>query len=439
MPDVQSQTIPYDLVRDIRAGRCAAFVGAGFSGAAKLPAWRDLLQDIAGHERIPEKEREYIRGRLDSQRADHNEEAAQLLSDRLGREHFIAEVKERLSGRELTSTMKRRLELLNGIPFRTVLTTNFDDILSGDLPSREVFGRILQGYTDRSSSWPDASHWTEFANRSPTVVKLHGDLAKPESVVFSRLDYRRHLYDDPAYLGFLKSVFLYNTVLYLGFSFTDAYINDLRSQALALLGNAWQKKPPAYAVMNDVPELTIDHFEKHEGIRFLSYDTAGGTDFSGFDRILEAIFKRTSPVVQFGKLLEGKRILWVDPHPENNTPATDGLLVDAAREAGHPGAEVVSVPSAEDALDVLRRMDHDRESVDLVITHWGRVEHTAEQLLGAIRTSDLRVPLIVFAGYENGEVRKRVALALGAQGYYHSWEGLRRGIEQVFGYGPEHF
>lgn len=72
-----------------------------------------------------------------------------------------------------------------------------------------------------------------------------------------------------------------------------------------------------------------------------------------------------------------------------------------------------------------------------MITHWGSVEHTAEQVLRAVHTDDLRVPVIIFAGSTEVEKRKVRGLRLGAQGYYYRWEGLRRGIEQVFDTTPE--
>mgnify|MGYP002388440496 CR=1 FL=1 len=85
----------------------------------------------------------------------------------------------------------------------------------------------------------------------PPVVKLHGDLlAEPPDVVLTRRDYRQRLYGSPAYTTFLKSLFATSTVLYLGFSFTDAYLNELRSEILALVDYRTGDRPLAYAVVN---------------------------------------------------------------------------------------------------------------------------------------------------------------------------------------------
>jgi CheY-like chemotaxis protein len=143
-------------------------------------------------------------------------------------------------------------------------------------------------------------------------------------------------------------------------------------------------------------------------------------------------------VLRFGRLLEGKRILWIDRNPENNTPATKGLLVEAAREAGNLGAEVVEVRTVDQGVEMLRQAQaNEGPPFDLVISHWGREWNAAEQLLREIRRRELEVPTLIFAANTEVAHRKRKAQALGAQGYYHSWAGLRRGIEQVFDSGVE--
>ena len=82
-------------------------------------------------------------------------------------------------------------------------------------------------------------------------------------IVLTRRDYRRHLYGDPAYTTFLRTIVATTTVLYMGFSFEDAYLNELRSEVLALLGQGNESAPVAYAIVNDVPPDTQSHFRKH--------------------------------------------------------------------------------------------------------------------------------------------------------------------------------
>jgi hypothetical protein len=266
------------------------------------------------------------------------------------------------------------------------------------------------------------------------VIKIHGDVGSPETIVITRKDYRRHLYNNPGYQVFLRAMLANHPVLYLGFSFTDAYLNEIRSEILALLGYGGDG-PVAYAIINDIPQLTREHYLRHEGIDLLTYDTRGATDFSGFDLLLGEIHDQTNPLFHFGSLLAEKRLLWVDPKPGNNEHITRffGLAKEVA--AVRPSSfHIESVPNAEDALRCLQAAADSSSPFDLMITHWGRSGGqlpVAVRLLEGMRKQDLRCPVLVFSRARDANVRKPQALALGAQGYCFTDDGLLRAIEHV--------
>ncbi len=428
-PERALDPLPPDLLEEIREGRCVAFVGAGFSAPAGLPSWRDLLLRITGEVATPGV-LTYALHRLGSGSSDGNEEVAQILERELGRERFERALRRELAVERYPDAMTKRLNLLYNIPFQAVLTTNFDTVLPGEIPGRDVYQKVLKHQRSVRSLFARAMN--EGSTHWPTpVVKLHGDITRPGSTVLSRLDYRRRLYSDIAYLGFLRSVFLYNTVLYLGFSFTDAYINQLRSETLEMLGRRPEDRPRSYAVINDVPDVARKHLLEVEGIEVLSYDSRAGTDFSDFDRILEAIQDHTNPLAHFGRMLADKRILWVDQDRRNVEPITDVVLPAAAAAAKAPPCRVDFAPTVVDAVSRLRR----DSGYDLVITHWGHYAPgcpTALQILSHIRASDVQVPLIVFASVDYADENKAELLRRGGIGYYHSWDGVLRGMEHVF-------
>ncbi|MBW1684828.1 MAG: SIR2 family protein [Deltaproteobacteria bacterium] len=297
-----------------------------------------------------------------------------------------------------------------------------------------------------SYRWWEPRYWGEA--QGAFTLKLHGDLAQraheEDTIVLTRRDYRRRLYEDPAYETFLRAVMATTTVLYMGFSFEDAYLNELRSEILALLGQRRESTPVAYAIVNDIPTGTRRHFRQHEGIEILSYDTQGGRDFSGFDAYLQTIHDATNPLLRFARYLEHKRILWVDPHPENNALAFE-RLAEAARVSGREGTALVTVATADKGLAELEA-PRGGAPFDLVITHWGegaarddagRLTPAAVRLLSGIRTRDLRCPVVIFAAAEGAEQRKPTALGLGAQAYCFSFEGLYRTLERVLALGEE--
>lgn len=362
------------------------------------------------------------------------DQAAQTLEDGLGRHHFVEEVRRRLATPDIGTSMSRRLQLLKGIPFRAILTTNFDGTLDGLQPSPKHYARVLRPGRYR---WWEEMFWKDSAGA--LRIKLHGDAAagSPNDIVLTRLDYRRRLYGEAGYMTFLRAAFSTSTVLFLGCSFEDAYLNELRSEVLSLLGHRDEAEPLGFAVLNDVSDATVEYFRRHEGIHVLSYDSRGGVDWRGFDAYLERLFDATNPLPVFGKLLAERSILWVDAHPQNNRPILD-FFARAAAESGNAGPGVSQARNADEALTVLRR----GPPFDLVITHWGEPKLSNEQpvavqLLRAIRYDDIRCPVLVFAAKEGADERKPIALSLGAQAYCHSYGGILRRIWEVFERGSD--
>ncbi|MFO7565507.1 MAG: SIR2 family protein [Enhygromyxa sp.] len=454
-PSAEPLECPRHLAEEIIAGNCVAFVGAGFSAAAKLPAWTDLLRELAGE--VGESLRRTIEGALDRDAgADGRYLAAQLLEDGLGRARLIERLRARLvvPPEQLGPTMVRRLEILRRIPFRAILTTNFDNMLAGEVATRDTYVGALRPQQRRREQRQQSRggakpFWVE--HEGSPVLEIHGDLNQADAeqqLVLTRRDYRRRLYQDPGYQTFLRTVLSTRTVLYLGFSFTDAYLNELRSEILSLLDFRHDSYPVAYAVVADSPPEVRDFYRRHEGIELLDFRVGRrpdqSRDFSGFDRWLEAIYEAAAPRPRFARMLAGRRVLWLDPHPENNGVVYRFLAsIAAERLAGaqlDPVA-VVQVATAEQARDALLEAREGEQPFDLVLSHWGvneRAEYRDEQLangprlLAWMRALDLRVPVVLFSARTDFAERKRLALGLGARAYCFSHEALFREIEAVF-------
>ena len=221
------------LAEEIRSGRCVAFIGAGFS-APVCRSWSELLLAVAAKApdaAIAEQARALIARK-------ELEIAAQLLEDAFASEDgskLLEVVRAHTPRHRLEEPaqvqMRRRTELLAGIPFSAVLTTNFDDVLRGKVLDRQTYGLLLR---DADRRWLQRRFW--HPRDATPVLKLHGELRGDKGITLSRRGYRARLYAEPGYLNALRTVFMTKTVLYLGFSFNDAYLNELRSEALAYLG-----------------------------------------------------------------------------------------------------------------------------------------------------------------------------------------------------------
>ncbi len=191
----------------------------------------------------------------------------------------------------------------------------------------------------------------------------------------------------------------------------------------------------AHAIINDVHELTVEHYLRHEGIRILTYNTKNGTDFSGFDDLLRQIHDQTNPLFHFGGLLNQKRLLWVDPNPDNNAHIKRFFrLTKEVAAVPKQSFHIEPTKTAEQALCHLESAKEAGLPFDLVITHWGkkaRKSATAVRLLEGMRMQGLGCPVIIFSGRAHAEERKPEALRLGAQAYCFSEDGLLRAIERV--------
>ena len=161
------------------------------------------------------------------------------------------------------------------------------------------------------------------------------------------------------YTTFLRSVMSTTTVLYLGFSFTDAYLDDLRSEILALLDYQGGDHPIAYALLHGVDDDEIAFAREHEGIEILPYEP--GDDFTGFDDFLGDLHAATNPTALLGDLLSGARILWVDP---DEASIDHGMQFLENAASGRASIERFDTPRA--AIDAASEA-----KTDLIVTRWG--------------------------------------------------------------------
>ena len=429
------------MIDEIKSGNCIAFVGAGFSAPA-LPTWDYLIRTISEHSSVSDQTRRTVNGLLDS-RANSatelfdKEAAAQMLEDELSGE-LASILREVLKPSKSPgdTTVRNRIELLAKIPFQAILTTNFDDYLEASSGRENVYSDVLKPVARR---WVDSVSWesTEGTSLVP-IIKLHGQLSDGQSitdVALSRSGYRKLLFERPDYANFLKAILVTRTVLFIGFSFSDSYLNLLRSEVINLTRSEDSDGLTAYAIMNDITDEGCNYLVKHEGIqpiRYFTDSTDGKPDHSGFDDLLSDIHQATNPETSVAKILAGKNILWLDPNRDNNAYA-----MDVIRKVG--GERMISTVGNPD--EAIREMMRDGSDFDLIITHWGHEKYldesgetssNAEALMRDMRRNKIEVPVLVFASGFESEQNRPKALALGAFEYVWAFKDLFSNIEQIF-------
>ena len=278
------------------------------------------------------------------------------------------------------------------------------------------------------------------------VVQLHGTLRDEGSLVFTRAQYRRRLYANPAYLTVLRALLATSTVLFLGYSLRDAYLNELRAELVEAFqggerrGAGEAERPLAWAVLEDVSEVARAYYEKHEGLGVLPYRTGnGGRDHGGFDAILARIYSQTNPIHRLGRLLKGRRLMWFDPSP-SFTELGRRLLTAAVEDVeGRSAGLSEHLVTITQRAEAVKRLADD-PSLSLVITHWGygmgpEGRANGEELLRAAaghRALGKGVaPIVVFAGADHEAENRQRALQLGAVEFTSQWQMLMTVIDRV--------
>eukprot|EP01116_Phalansterium_solitarium_P007084 TRINITY_DN1955_c0_g1_i1.p1 TRINITY_DN1955_c0_g1~~TRINITY_DN1955_c0_g1_i1.p1 ORF type:complete len:645 (-),score=30.03 TRINITY_DN1955_c0_g1_i1:58-1992(-) len=311
--DMGLRNCPNKLIKDILSGNCIAFVGAGFSITSGLPSWYKVLVDLAEraratdlhpissdvHQQLTElinrgdaKSYDMVTQMLE----DHFEDQPNWLADQLTQLLHPRDpvTKDPMPDGKLPEAQQKRLRQLLGMPFRAIITTNFDIILEGRgsdgrdvvTPQSAEIGQIYRDILTPGKTI--ANYWEGIFNEKQMcpIIQIHGSVKKPESIVFSTAGYRRLLHGDAKYKTFLRSAMSTCTLLYVGSSLQDMYIYELRSEIMAMhMG----KKPVsvgdvnpfddadagamAYAIVPDKKAADLAYYLRHEGVCMLTWDT----------------------------------------------------------------------------------------------------------------------------------------------------------------------
>lgn len=213
-------------------GSTLALVGAGTSARMGYPTWGRLLDEmdalVEQHNPQPPKLRANRQKQQDwLWRA---EEYRRLLSPE-DYHSFIEHAFDDDAGKPLDACLRTLVEL----PFRHVLTTNYDELLE----------RAHHEVTDRPASvieWNDGRKLRELFVRlgdpafTRRYVHLHGLASKPETVVLTDSDYMERYSRSMDAHRRLFALFATQQVVFVGFSLSDPELGALLREMQASMG-----------------------------------------------------------------------------------------------------------------------------------------------------------------------------------------------------------
>lgn len=192
------------LAHKARSGGLTIFLGAGVARPAGLPSWHELLHLLA----------------VDHLDPSGPPAADQLVAfDQLSELDRAALLQRRLpAGESLGSAVARLLvkgsrryaighALLASLPVDEVVTTNYDDLFE---TASAAVGRPCA----RIPGQP-------VARGERFILKMHGCVSRPHTIVLTREDYLRFQENRSALAGIVQALLLTRHMLFVGFGFTD--------------------------------------------------------------------------------------------------------------------------------------------------------------------------------------------------------------------------
>ena len=192
-PDVKSKVL--ELADLSLRNRLVHFIGAGVSSSAGLPSWQSLLNEIAkSADLAPE-----LRSRLHE--LDVRDQA-KILVDKISSERYFNLLEVQLN--------RQHYSLLHGLIASLhpseIVTTNYDQMLEMALGSEDQPSILPGNPVTENGRW---------------LLKLHGSLDNPDSIVLTRDDYLNLPQNSGALFGIVQAMLMTKHMLFTGYSLTD--------------------------------------------------------------------------------------------------------------------------------------------------------------------------------------------------------------------------
>lgn len=272
--------MPEHLIEEIISGNCMLFVGSGISkkcvteGRKSLPNWYEFLK-------------EFIVWVQKSKNLDDTycEDLLQLLDERkylIVAEELLENINHKEFGEFLQRTFNsknivpsRLHKLIAMLPFRGIITTNYDNLIEvcivkekSKIPKVFTNNDILNGLSPLENDF--------------FILKMHGDIEDPESIVLSYKSYLKMMFDSLTYQELIEKIFSEYTVLFIGYGGSDNNVEFLLDR-LAI--RETKSKHYLLSKENTFMEIEKNHYKKDRKLEIIEY-----IDYFGLHNHIDTFF-----------------------------------------------------------------------------------------------------------------------------------------------------
>lgn len=207
-----------ELVDDAARRRLVLFAGSGVSASARtrqgnrIRDWATFLMH-ATMKIADENDKAVVKKAI----ADKDYTlACELVKASIETQEWTNLVHDEFSHVGIPSELHKALISLNQ---RIIITTNFDKLIENtwsDLSGGSRYPDLLTDINDNA--------WEALKNDRDYIIKIHGTVDLPETMIFDRTDYAKKAFFNWYYNEFIEALLLSHTFLFIGFSMADPAI-----------------------------------------------------------------------------------------------------------------------------------------------------------------------------------------------------------------------
>ena len=195
------------LAKELEKEKLIIFVGAGVSKNSGLPNWNELIKEYAKELGI----------KKENFKSDEILKIPEKYFKKFGEIKYYKILSRIFSKHYEPNSIHEVLKKMN---LNYIVTTNYDNLIEDKINSYVV------------SEDTDLPHH----NTNTMVIKMHGDIVK-KNVVLKKSDYKNYENNFPLISTYLKGLFTTNTILFIGYSFNDASVQQIMKWIRNILKN----------------------------------------------------------------------------------------------------------------------------------------------------------------------------------------------------------
>lgn len=265
---------PPNLLEAIKGNRLIVFIGSGLSCAVGLPSWNEVRDDLIAKFRLKSGYSEDIRNEYKQMDFYDCFESIRTHDETIYKE-IIAQSLQ-LGENIKTETYKRWFGVIRSWGPAAIISTNIDDLMVN-----------YSGF--RSDHFRYKKECSPQELQDNKIFLIHGN--RTDSVW--TVDYRNSLYDEQCFRNFLWNVFGSYSVLFIGTSFREKWLEFAR---LSTYMRNKTQKPSHYALTpSDESHIPPTHLKDFFGIEVIQFENSDGS-YKNFGTTIEA-WELTTPSI----------------------------------------------------------------------------------------------------------------------------------------------